>query len=199
LLVNRHLLTGSGEAVNRAAFTPDGELFAAAGNDRTVHLGAANEPEKWKIIGRHDDYIYGLDFSPDGRLLATGGKDDRVRLWDVRRAQSFGEPLAVGHDVYALAFSPDGKIWRSVAATVAYCSVRGPSSPSARDRTAAKFNFLTRFLARQPSVGDGRSRRGDHFAQRRKRPDPGSFPFRKRQNPFLGYFSGQPPAGRSRR
>lgn len=109
LLVNRHLLTGSGEAVNRAAFTPDGELFAAAGNDRTVHLGAANEPEKWKIIGRHDDYIYGLDFSPDGRLLATGGKDDRVRLWDVRRAQSFGEPLAVGHDVYALAFSPDGK------------------------------------------------------------------------------------------
>lgn len=109
LLVNRRLLTGHTDTVNRAAFSPDGSLFASVANDRTIRLGTAAKPENWEILGRHDDYLYGLAFSPDGRLLATGGKDDQVKFWDVHTKQPFGVPLSVGGDIYALAFSPDGR------------------------------------------------------------------------------------------
>src|SRR5262245_28078531 len=66
--------------INSVAFSPDGQLLATAGRDRTVRVwDLANGHEAIRYRG-HDDNVRAVVFSPDGKLLASGGGKD-VRLW----------------------------------------------------------------------------------------------------------------------
>jgi len=97
----------SPKGASRVAFSSDGSLLAAAGNDGAARI--------WESAGGKRRGLYKVSklplsdvvFSPDGRLLLATGSD--VQTWDVRTGTLRHE--LVGHSGPARrgAFSPDGQ------------------------------------------------------------------------------------------
>lgn len=112
-------LLKSEKAVQATAFSPDGQLLVAAGEDSLIRLWdvRTHKPvgEPWlghKIGDNRTAAINGIAFSPDGATIASVGDDGKLILWDVRSGKPVGEPLQASGagGVYSVAFSPDGKI-----------------------------------------------------------------------------------------
>ncbi|WFE97517.1 trypsin-like peptidase domain-containing protein [Micromonospora sp. WMMD987] len=69
-------------AVNAAAFSPDGRLFATGGEDRSVVFWATATAEPVADpLTPHLRQVNAVAFSPDGELLASAADDGTVRLW----------------------------------------------------------------------------------------------------------------------
>jgi len=87
-------LIGHNAAVNTAAFSPDGQWLATAGDDNQVLLWSVSEikdstasPKPIALIG-HTAKVIHLTFNADSTRLASSSWDRRVGLWDVRNRQS---------------------------------------------------------------------------------------------------------------
>jgi WD40 repeat protein len=83
------------------AFSPQGDLLAAAVSDGSLHLWhvgqAVNQAETrqefpFLTVDAHQRAVTCLAFSPDGHTLASGGLDTSVRLWSVEELLRL-EPL----------------------------------------------------------------------------------------------------------
>ena len=98
------------EGVRCVAFSPDGGLLAANGDDETVELWNPETGERLHTLTGHSSWVHTVAFSPDGRLLATGSDDKTVRLWDPRTGEQLRTLTGHQHSVVAVAFSPDGRL-----------------------------------------------------------------------------------------
>jgi hypothetical protein len=102
---------GHDDAVNSAAFSPDGKRIVTASADEMARIWDA---ESGKPIGEplkgHDDAVTGATFSPDGKRIVTASQDNTAQIWDAATGKPIVEPLT-GHDkaVNGATFSPDGK------------------------------------------------------------------------------------------
>src|SRR6266545_2877113 len=94
--------------INSVAFSPDGQLLASAGRDRTVRVWDLANGHEAIRYRKHGDNVRAVAFSPDGKLIASGGDKD-VRLWEPRTGKDVRALVGQGRYITSIAFSPDGK------------------------------------------------------------------------------------------
>jgi WD40 repeat protein len=90
--------------INALSFSPDGQLLAGAGNDKSVRLWNCLTGEQVRSIG-HNEPVSGIAFSPNGLLASCAEKI--VRLCDPMTGE---EIRRLGHteSVSSIAFSSNG-------------------------------------------------------------------------------------------
>ncbi len=99
--------------VSQVAFSPDGQMLAAAtlANSFLIfHIpdGALVKAFDSPLYSGKVDKIVSACFSPDGSLLATGTESGRIETWQVSDWTLLNHKLIHNSAVYSLAFSPDG-------------------------------------------------------------------------------------------
>jgi WD40 repeat protein/tetratricopeptide (TPR) repeat protein len=104
-----HTLRSGGFSIAAILFSPQGELLAAAGDDRTVRLWDARRGKEVFTLRGHEDAINSVAFTPDGKRLASAGNDQTVRLWSTETGKELFSFRGHTGVVNAVAFSPDGK------------------------------------------------------------------------------------------
>lgn len=95
------------------AFSPDGSLLAAAGDDGLIRVWQTSD---YTVIGEfraNEDCIPAIAFSPDGQILASASDDGIVRLWNVQERKELCALSAHTGIVTSVAFSPNGKLLAS--------------------------------------------------------------------------------------
>jgi WD40 repeat protein len=96
-----------GDITRRFAMNRVGRMFAAALQDRSIRLYAAEEAEEMQVM--QDDFLStSLSFSPKGDIVASGTVERVVKLWDIRSGECIGTLEGHTYPVLSLSFSPDG-------------------------------------------------------------------------------------------
>lgn len=103
------IFNGHTRPIHALTFSPDGQILASAGADRTIQLWKIPDGDRLMQLEGHTHLIELLAFSSNRQILASASADRTVRVWQTPQTQ----PVHVlgGHigAVSALAFSPDGK------------------------------------------------------------------------------------------
>ena len=100
------------------ALTPQGTLFAYAGEDGTVYVLDVQNGKKLHEFphpleplndddDEEDDHVDELEFSQDGKLLVSRSKSRNVRLWDMELCEEI-KPLA-GDEIKSIRFCKCGR------------------------------------------------------------------------------------------
>lgn len=101
------VLRGHRDAIDTAAFSPDGTRIVTASNDDTARLWRASDGRQIAVMS-HTDLVTRVSFSRDGTRILTASWDHTARLWNGMT----GAPIAVlqGHkgELVTGVFSPDG-------------------------------------------------------------------------------------------
>lgn len=103
----------TGSQLRSLAFSPDGQLLAAGGEDNTIGLWQSRTGDLFRTLEGHSSSIRSVSFSPDGYLLAAGGEDKTVRLWHVERGQLIYTQSMLTSHAECLAFTADGRLLAS--------------------------------------------------------------------------------------
>jgi WD40 repeat protein len=102
------VLSGHGDAVVSAAYSPDGARIVTASLDRSARVWDARTGAQLEVLTGHGDRVGCAAYSPDGTHIVTASNDKTARIWNART----GAQLTVlsGHEeeLNSAAYSPDG-------------------------------------------------------------------------------------------
>jgi WD40 repeat protein len=154
------LSDGDGSKLEELAFSPDGQLLAAARHDK-IFLWDVASPARPRLLRTLDAPVASpagdgpipfsqqdLAFSPGGTILASATGTDQVTLWNVTdpaHASRLATLGGAGDFIQAFTFSPRGNLLAAVTfhGTVLVYSLADPARPA---RTATVRGLLTRAL-----------------------------------------------------
>ena len=75
------ILAASHQPVSSLMFSPDGQVLAAAGGDRTIGLWDVASGTELRSLQAHAGAVRTIAFSPAGDWLASAGDDKLIKLW----------------------------------------------------------------------------------------------------------------------
>ncbi|MBI5929957.1 MAG: hypothetical protein HY862_11645 [Chloroflexi bacterium] len=64
-------------------WSPNGNLIAAGGEDKMIHIWDANSGRIKQLLIGHTDSVSSVSWSPDSKKIASAGWDGTVRLWEI--------------------------------------------------------------------------------------------------------------------
>jgi WD40 repeat protein len=101
------VLSGHGEIVFSAAYSPDGSHIVTASRDKTARIWDGRTGAQLLVLPGHDR-VNSAAYSPDGMRIVTASFDGTARILDART----GAPLVVlaghGSEIISAGYSPDG-------------------------------------------------------------------------------------------
>ena len=104
------------DTVYSVSFSPDGQVLASGGLDKTIKLWDVGSRREIATLKGHSDVVYSVSFSPDGQVLASGGLDTTIKLWDVGSRREIATLTGHSNTVLSVSFSPDGQVLASGSA-----------------------------------------------------------------------------------
>ncbi len=98
-----------------ARFSPDGDLFASGGRDRSVHVWKRTDMSQVAAWPFDMNQIRAIAFSPDGAMLCAAGGvggdfNGIIKRWRFPSGAALPDLPMIHSDVASLAFSPDGSV-----------------------------------------------------------------------------------------
>ena len=90
----RATLSGHGDVVWAAAFSPDGRTVVTGSGDHTAKLWDAASGACRATLSGHSGWVCSAEFSPDGRTVVTSSGDMTAKLWDTSFYASFPDPAS---------------------------------------------------------------------------------------------------------
>lgn len=97
-----------GDGLSMAAFSPDSQFVATAGQDNVARIWRVTDGRPITGTLRHNGIVTGVLFSRDGRVLITGCVDGNIRLWDVERGELMAPPIQLGGATRPICLTPNG-------------------------------------------------------------------------------------------
>lgn len=109
------LLSNSKQIINSkiVSFSPDGEIIATAGYDKTIQIWS-RDGTLLKTINQHKNVVNSVAFSPDSQMIASADFNGIVYLWS-RKGTLIKTFTGHNSSVNSVNFSPDGQIVASAS------------------------------------------------------------------------------------
>ena len=104
-----HLFRGHRDSLYAAQLTPNKQILATAGYDRTIQLWSLATGKHLSTLEGHNGAVLALAFRPDGKVLASASADRTVKLWEIPSGRRLDTLKESTKELYTLAFTPDGK------------------------------------------------------------------------------------------
>jgi WD40 repeat protein len=102
------VLSGHGDIVYTAAYSPDGNHIVTASWDKTARIWEAHTGVPLTVLSGHSDRVLSAAYSPDGTRIVTASYDKTARVWNARTGAQLAVLSGHGDIVTSAAYSPDG-------------------------------------------------------------------------------------------
>jgi WD40 repeat protein/serine/threonine protein kinase len=106
--VQEAVLSGHGDAVYSAEYSPDGTRIVTASRDRSARIWDSRTGIQLAVLAGHTDTVIHAVYSRDGTRIATASGDKTARIWDARSGALLTVIRDHGSGVNIATFSPDG-------------------------------------------------------------------------------------------
>ncbi|BAB72396.1 protein kinase domain-containing protein [Anabaena sp. FACHB-709] len=91
------------------AISPNGQIIASCGSDRTIKIWQLATGEDISSLKGHSRKVNAVVFSPDGKTLVSGGDDNTIKIWNLKTGKVIRTITGHSDAVHTLAISPNGK------------------------------------------------------------------------------------------